>query len=337
LGKNIGAGMKMKKNIFYPIIALILLNSFISIEAQSQIKSMAGAFSRMGFDAKGLSMGNSIVASTKGIISPYYNPAGMVFQDKFTFNATYTFLNLDRNLNTFSFILPVKIKQDNGEQLSAAISGGLINAGVSNIDGRDFDGFSTQTLSTFEDQFYFAAAIKFTPKLAIGATFKFNYAKLYENVTSSGFGVDAGILYQINEKFAVAASIKDINTSYEWDTSELYGQSGNTTKDKFPLLKIIGAGYKYSDELYFSFAFENSNQKTNILKFGGEYSFNENFSIRAGIDRLDLSNTDNGIKPAFGFSYSQDFNLLKPTLNYVFAMEPFTHYPIQMLTLTIQL
>ncbi len=329
--------MKTKNKISIIILIAALTNIFAVPLSYSQIKSMAGSFSRMGFDAKGLSMGNSITASTKDVISPYYNPASIVFQDKITFNATYTFLNLDRNLNTISFILPVRIKQDNGDVLRASLSGGLINASVSNIEGRDMDGFVTQTLSTFEDQFYFAASVLFSPKLSIGATFKFNYSKLYENVTSTGFGVDAGIIYIINDKLAVAASVKDINTSYEWDTSELYGQSGNSTKDKFPLLKIIGATFKASDDLLFSLSYENSNQGTNIVKTGAEYCFNNNFCIRAGVDRMDISNTGNGIKPAFGFSFTQDFNLLKPTLNYVFAMEPFTHYPIQMITLTIQL
>ncbi len=131
--------------------------------------------------------------------------------------------------------------------------------------------------------------------------------------------------------------MKDINTSYEWDTSELYGQSGNSTKDKFPLIKIIGASYKLNEEYYFTLAFENSNQSVNIFKAGAEYSFNEFFKLRAGIDRIDVSNTSNGIKPTLGFSYQHDFELLKPTLNYVFSYEPFTHYPLQMITLTIQL
>jgi len=328
----------MMKILYNSKILLLVSLFFVFFSySHSQIKSMAGSFSRMGFDAKGLAMGNSMTACKEGIVSPYYNPSTIVFQEEITFNATYTFLNLDRNLNTFSFILPVKIKQDNGDILSAALSGGLINAGVTNIDGRDYDGFQTGLLSTFENQFYFAAAVKFTPKLAIGATFKFNYAKLYDEITSSGFGVDAGLIYQITEKFALAVTVKDINTSYEWDTSELYGQSGNSTKDKFPLLKIIGAGYKVNEDLYTTVSFESSNQKSNILKFGAEYSINSALQIRAGIDRLDISNTNNGVKPSFGFSFSHDFNILKPTLNYVFALEPFTHYPLQMITLTIQL
>jgi len=323
--------MKNKKTL---ILIIFLL---ISFEVHAQIKSMPGAFTRMGFDATGLSLGNSIIAERKDVTCPYYNPARIVFQENISFNLSYTFLNLDRNLNTFSFILPIKLKQENGEILSSAISAGLINAGVNNIDGRDLDGFHTNKLSIFEDQFFLAVSALFSKNLSIGANFKFNYAKLYENITSSGFGIDIGILYIYNNNFLFGFMIKDINTAYEWDTSELYGQNGNNTKEKFPLIKIIGMSYNFSNDFCCHFSFENSNQKTNILKFGSEYEFNTNFKIRIGIDRIDISNTSNGIKPSFGFSYSNEFSSLKPILNYALCLEPFTHYPIQMLTLTIQL
>lgn len=318
-------------------IQITIFLILISFNAFTQIKSMPGAFTRMGFEATGLSLGNSIIAERKDVISPYYNPARIVFQEKISFNLSYTFLNLDRKLNTFSFILPIKLKQENGEVLRSAISAGLINSEVNNIDGRDLDGFHTKNLSTFEDQFFLAVSALFSKNLSIGANFKFNYAKLYENITSSGFGIDIGILYIYNSNISFGFMIRDINTSYEWDTSELYGQNGNNTKEKFPLIKIIGMSYNFTNDFYFHFSFENSNQKTNILKFGSEYEFNNNFKIRIGVDRIDVSNSSNGVKPTFGFSYSNEFNSLKPTLNYALCIEPFTHYPIQMLTLTIQL
>ena len=301
-----------------------------------QVSGMAGAFSRMGFDAKGLSMGNSIVAYSKENISPYYNPASLIYQDKKTFSATYTFLNLDRTLNSIAFILPVELEQQDSVALNATLFAGLINAGVTDIDQRNSDGYSLGSLSVFENQFFVGASVKITERISVGGNFKFNYSKLYEDVTSSGFGFDIGLLFKLNEQLSIAACVKDINTSYTWNTTDLYGQSGTITKDKFPLLKIIGAGYQVNDELYLTTAFESSNQGTNIFRFGGEYVFNNFFALRLGIDRLDISNTNNGIKPTFGFSLSHDFSSLRPVLNYVFSIEPFTHYPIQMITLTIQ-
>ena len=325
--------MKIKSiKIVIVLSILIVLNYSLS---HSQINGMAGAFSRMGFDAKGVSMGNSIVAYHKDNISPYYNPASLSHQNKKSFSATYTFLNLDRTLNSIVMVLPVELEQQD-TKVNAAIFGGLLNAGVSEIDERDFDGYSVGTFSMFENQFFVGAAFKIIEQLSVGANFKFNYSKLYEGITSGGFGFDFGLLLQLNECLSIAACLKDVNTSYTWNTTSLYGKSGSTTKNKFPLLKIIGAGYQVTDELYICTSFESSNQGTNIFRVGGEYVFNNFFALRLGMDRLDISNTDNGIKPSFGFALSHDFSSLRPILNYVFSIEPFTHYPLQMITLTIQ-
>jgi hypothetical protein len=129
----------------------------------------------------------------------------------------------------------------------------------------------------------------------------------------------------------------DIKTTYQWDTGEIYGQDGKVTKDKFPLLKQLAVSYKAMNDLTIFSEFESSNISTNIFRFGCAYEIFEILELRAGIDRLDISNTDNGIKPSFGFGLTKEFGSFTPTLNYAFVLEPFTHSPMQMLTLTIQL
>lgn len=318
-------------------IILAFLTVLIFSTSYNQVKNAPGAFTRMGFDAKGLSMGNAVSAVRNDNYTTYYNPSLCAFQEKPTFSATYTFLDLDRNLNTLCYIQQLKIKQaDSTRTLFAGLAAGLINAGVSDIEERDRDGFLTQTISTFENQFFFSIAARFVEKFSIGATFKFYYSKLYDKVTSSGFGVDIGVLYVIDNTFSISAVIKELNTAYIWDTSQLYGQSGNVTKDKFPLLKKIGASYKPNDQLLFVAEFENSNQNTNILRLGGEIAIFDFLNLRAGLDRLDLSNTDNGVKPSMGFGLVKNIDFMYLNINYVFCLEPFTHSPLQMITLTAQ-
>jgi hypothetical protein len=324
--------------IFIKHISIIIIFMVLTFSiSYTQIKSAPGAFTRMGFDAKGLSMGNAGSTITSDNYTTYYNPALCSFQEKPTVSATYTFLDLDRNLNTLCYIQQVRIKQeDTTKTLFAGFAAGLINAGVSDIEERDIDGFLTQTISTFENQFFFSFAARFVEDLSIGATFKFYYSKLYEDVTSSGFGVDIGILYIVNDKLSVSGVIKEINSTYIWDTFQLYGQSGNTTKDKFPLLKKIGASYKITNMYLVVVEFENSNQGTNILRIGCEISLLDFLCLRAGVDRLDLSNSDNGIKPCVGFGLTKDMSSFDLNLNYAFCLEPFTHSPFQMVTLTAQ-
>ncbi|KAB2846067.1 MAG: hypothetical protein F9K45_02655, partial [Melioribacteraceae bacterium] len=88
-------------NKFY-IVAVIFLYITQTVYGQAQtseIASMPGAFSRMGFGARGMGMGNAMSAVKYGSIVSYYNPALSAFQEKNNFHTSYSFLSLDRSLN----------------------------------------------------------------------------------------------------------------------------------------------------------------------------------------------------------------------------------------------
>ena len=309
------------------VVLFLFLVFTICVQAQpkfSEIASMPGAFSRMGFGARGIGMGNALTAVTEGNLVSYYNPAVSVFQEGNSFQTAYTFLSLDRSLNFLSFTRRFDLggKKDR----AAGISAGIINSGVGKIDGRDNQGLQTGELSTSENQFFVAFGKRFSDKLAVGIEAKFYYYKLYEDITSSGVGVDIGLLYKINDQWNVGAVVSDINSEYKWDTSNLYGTDGGTTSsNKFPVLKKIGVSYFNTDlGLLTSLEFENSNGKTNIIRAGAEYNLYENLFIRAGVDQFNLSNFDFLPKPAVGFSYARSFDGLKIGIDYAFMIEQYS-------------
>jgi len=315
-------------------IIFILYFISISLFAQanvSDISSMPGAFSRMGFGARGMGMGNALSAVTDGNLVAYYNPALSVFQQGNSFSTSYSILSLDRSLNYLNFTKRFEIGQvtnpdgTTSPRSYAGISVGLINAGVSNIDARDDEGVKTGTLSTSENLFFLAVANRFSKKLSIGFSFKFYYYKLYQGLSSTDLGFDIGALYEINKSFTVSLMISDINSKYQWDTGSLYGQSGTISKDKFPLLKKVGFSYKFNDpKIIASVEFENSNAGTNILRGGVEYNIYENLFLRTGFDQLNLSNYDFPVRPCFGFSYFYSLNTVKFGIDYAFVIEPYS-------------
>jgi len=69
----------------------------------SSISSLPGSFSRLGFGARGLGMGNAMSAVIEGNLVSYYNPALAVFQESNSFQTSYSFLSLDRSLNFINF------------------------------------------------------------------------------------------------------------------------------------------------------------------------------------------------------------------------------------------
>jgi len=319
----------VKKKIIF-ILYFISLSLFAQANT-SEISSMPGAFSRMGFGARGMGMGNALSAVTEGDLVAYYNPALSVFQKGNSFSSSYSILSLDRSLNFIDYTRRFEFGQKTNPDGStsprsvAGISIGLINAGVSNIDERDDEGTKTGTLSTSENLFFVAVANRFSQKLSIGFTFKFYYYKLYQSLSSTGLGFDIGALYELNKSINISLMISDINSRYQWDTGSLYGQDGLISKDHFPLLKKIGFAYKFNEpKIIASVEFENSNAGTNILRGGAEYNIYEDLFLRAGFDKLNLSNYDFPVRPSFGFSYFYSLNTVKFGVNYAFVIEPYS-------------
>lgn len=319
------------------ILILIISSEFLTAQPKfSDYNSMSGAFSRMGFGSRGMSMGNSISAVIDGNLVSYYNPALSAFQDGNYFQTSYSFLSLDRSLNFLNFTKKFEIgknKSNNGKPRSTAgISIGVINAGVGNIDGTNSQGEKFATLSTSENQFFVSFSNRFSEKVSVGVGLKFFYYKLYKEITSSGLGFDLGLLYKFNENLNLALVVTDINSKYKWDTNSIYGIDGNTTTGNFPLLIKIGSAYKFANpNLITSVEIEFSDSGTNFLRVGAEYNIIDNLNFRAGLDKISLSNFDIPFKPALGFSYWQNISNYIVGFNYAFVIEPYSSYDIHVI------
>ena len=57
----------------------ILLPLIIGGSLHAQIEGAPGAFSRLGFGARGMGMGNAMTAVEDGDLSSFYNPASTPF------------------------------------------------------------------------------------------------------------------------------------------------------------------------------------------------------------------------------------------------------------------
>lgn len=325
----------MKIIITKIIAALLLIPAINTAQPKfSKISSMPGSFSRMGFGARGIGIGNAMSSITEGNLVSYYNPALIVYQENNSFQTSYSFLSLDRSLNFLNFtrkfdFYSSKDSSDGNKKprATAGITLGLINAGVSEIDGRDNQGIKTGELSTSENQFFLGLANKFSDKLSVGIAVKFYYYKLYEDIKSNSVGFDIGLLYRFNDHWNAALMIADINSKYKWDTAPIYELQGSKYDDVFPLLKKAAVSYRNKElGLIVSAEFENSNAETNILRLGTEYNIFENLFVRAGIDQLNLSNIDFLPKLSTGFSYFKAVGNLTIGVEYAFMMEQYSPY-----------
>lgn len=321
----------MKKIVFTLSAVVLIFSHYFAQPKFVEMNTKPGSFSRMGFGARGIGMGNAMSAVIQGNLVSYYNPAIAPFQQNNSLQTGYSFLSLDRSLNfisftrKFDFYSSLDTVADRQPRGTAGVSAGIINSGVSGIDGRDNNGIHTEELSTSENQFFLSVSNRFSRKLSIGIAVKFYYYKLYEEITSNGFGLDVGALYKLTDNLNIAFVISDLNSKYSWDTSPIYDQSGLSTTDNFPLLKKIGVSY-YNPELKILSAleFENSNAGSNIIRAGVEYNIYDGLFLRGGIDQFNLNDIEAAFKPSFGFSFLKAFDSWIIGVDYAFMIEQYS-------------
>ena len=126
------------------IITLFLAITCSTVYAQAG--GFPGEFSRIGFGPRGMSMGNAMVAIADEGSYAYYNPAiaARPPSDGIQIDISTSAMEFDRQLHNVN--AQFKVSTD------ASFNFSLINARVTDIDGRTQSGFRTESLSTDEYQ-----------------------------------------------------------------------------------------------------------------------------------------------------------------------------------------
>lgn len=338
MGKGDGAAVRSLRRLLRVFIAAAVIISFGASITYAQLGGRAGAYSRMGFGARGMGMGNALTAVTSGDAVGYYNPATLPYAEYRNAAVSFGILSLDRRLNFLSFVQPLSRGGDSTAQRpQAGLAVGIINSGVTRIDGRDSDGEPTGPLQTSENQAFLSFGTTLRNRLSLGVSIKYLYHHLYTGVNSSTFGFDLGILFPISERLTVGATARDFSSKYSWDTKDVYGeQQAATTTDRFPRLYTIGAAYTLPDSLGCIAAdVEFSDQATIHAKVGIEIAILSEVFVRAGMDRINLKDKGMGVRPAFGFTARQSFDSWTPAVNYAFVLEPFAPSGLHMISLSV--
>lgn len=311
------------------------------------------SFSRMGFNARGIALGNALVASTSPDVSPYYNSALLPMASDQRVAGSAALLAFDRTLQSIGFTTPLGP--------TAGVGMHLLHGGVSDIDGRDANGRHTETLSTDEFAVSVSFGSRFTDRLSVGAGLTLYQSDVVpEAPPARGFGVDLGVAYQITSHLKLAGAVHDLLAKYEWNTGAV---NGNSATDRFPVRIQLGGSYTFLDgELRLLGELESRytgrdrqvldrietsptgprrvdrTEDVLIQRFRGrvglEYQPLELISLRVGGDRIGVDGTE-GIRPGAGFGLRQQVGELDVRLSYGVAVEPHVRTFINMGTLEL--
>lgn len=317
--------------------SLLMMLFFPIAEAAAQAGGFTGSFSRMGFSPRGMAMGNALTAVDREGNYGYYNPAhAAAYSEHIQLDVSSAALSFDRQLHMLSanFQLPP----------SAGLSLSLINARVTDIDGRSQSGYHTEMLSTSEYQLIGNFGIRFSERVRAGIGIKYNLANYHESVPNSrGIGLDAGLIVNPIQRLKIGIAVQDLIAENSVNTSDLYGTDMQASVGDYPRRLIIGSSYKVTDHLLFSVDFENRWQLSEInrfvengsetqterveessvsryLRFGSSYLVHERFTLRGGFQIYDIS-YENQILPSAGFSIHLPYDRFSPSIDYAFMRE----------------
>lgn len=262
--------ISFKLNSFFTvllIIALVAPETFAQESAGS-----AGAFLRLGVGARALSMGGAFVAVANDPSATFWNPAGLYQIRNFQFEFMNMRMPLDRTMNFFSGVIPVK------NIVTVGVS--WIGLNVSNIEGRT--GNTTQpeyVFSNTQNGFLISVGKSVNPSLALGGSFKFIRTSL-DTDSATGFGFDGGILFRATNEVSVGVMVQDIGTDLRWN--------GGFTEG-IPLTLKFGAAMKILNYGLIAADVHKTLHDSPEFHFGGELFIADSFPIRLGFNGRQIS------------------------------------------------
>ncbi|MFT4604324.1 MAG: hypothetical protein ACI9W4_001054 [Rhodothermales bacterium] len=299
-----------------------------------------GAFSRLGFGARGVGMGNAVSADSSA--SPWYNPALAPFASRQSLTASVGNLSLDRDLQFIQFATPLQ---------RAGIAIGLTHAVVSGIDGRNNDGLHTEDYKTSEFAGFLAFGLQFSERVSGGIGLQLFRSDLIDGLGAvNTVGIDLGLTVRVRKDLRLGLVLDDLLARFSWDSSGLFSSGGKSTTDNFPRRIRLGASHLRMDgrlqlvaeyEARFSSAevtrasvqllgdtpiqslrSEDLTLRSDLLRAGGQFALTDFLSVTAGVDRT-VGGAGGAFRPAGGFTLVQSVGALLTNVGYTYAAEPY--------------
>ena len=244
---------------------VLLLTFFVLLEyldATAQFRKYSNEFLNIGAGARGLAMGNALVASVGDATAGYWNPAGLtavknapiatiMHAEYFSGIAKYDYasiaLPVQNNKRTIGFSLLRFAVDDIPNTLFLVEPDGSIN----------FNNIQTFSSADYAFLFSFAQKLKETDRISVsvGGNAKVIYRKVGKFASAWGFGLDAG-LQLAGKKWRAGLMARDVSTTFNawtFNFTEREKEVLYLTKNDIPIRSteltaprlVLGGGYNF--------------------------------------------------------------------------------------------
>ena len=277
-------------------ISILLLFS-CSVNAQAIQTGLT--FLKLGIGARSIAMAEAFTAVGNDQSASYYNPAALR-----TAHANEVMLmHKEWIAETATEYLGATILGDDFHYAFSALSTSTGDIEVRTKPAPEPEG----TFSSRNFSMGFSASFSLTDNIDVGATGKFLYEKIFVD-EASGYGIDFGLLYKLDNNWYIGSSILNIGSMNEL----------RSEPSKLPTTLRIGTSYIYSISPEFSALGAADVLKTlsddlTHLNVGAELTYENLLSVRGGY------------QTGYEFkSYSAGFGIQYKIIKFDYAFVPFT-------------
>ncbi len=287
------------------MILFILMGSNLPVLAETGDGGYADVFLQPGFGARALGMGGAFVGVADDATGGFFNPAGLVQLKMRTFGVFYRKMTLDRKSSYVVYNQPIRDE--------AAICIAWINAGVSDVIGRNTDGMITGEIKNYQNSVQVFYARKIVEELSAGLGMEYIQYNL-ANINAYGLGGGLSVMGRPLPKLRLGLSVENIGMTLSWTSGDYWKQFdllGSSVKEKFPINFRLGASYLLlKDRLLLSSELDKNNKQTGGIHLGVEGWALENVAGRIGYDRGSLT---------FGLGLRQKIRSITLGFDYAFV------------------
>ncbi|MDB3905869.1 hypothetical protein OAK35_03200 [Crocinitomicaceae bacterium] len=253
----------MKTKILAILLTTGALNAFGQDPStqESLINAIAPKYSNeflaIGVGADALGLGNAVVAQTGGVMSGYWNPAGLTKVDKwleagamhaeyFAGIAKYDYLGLAHSIDEKSTVgfTAIRFAVDDIPNTTQLID---------NNGNIDYDRISTFTAADYAFIFSYARKMPIEG-LSVGGNVKVIHRRVGDFARSWGFGLDAGVQYESKKGWQFGGVLRDATSTFNaWmftlndETKEVFLNTGNALPEnglELTLPRLVLGAYR---------------------------------------------------------------------------------------------
>src|SRR5690554_1493818 len=340
----------MRKQIVLFTLSWLFLHTTIFAQNETIAPKYSNEFLQIGVGARSLGMGNALVAGVDDVTSVYWNPAGLtgvenkidvglMHSEYFAGIAKYDYVGLAHKIDDKSAIgfAAIRFGVDDIPNTTQLID---------NNGNIDYDRITMFTAADYGFLFSYGRKLG-VEGLSLGGTVKLVHRRAGDFARSWGFGLDAGLQYNVNDKWFFGAMARDVTSTFNaWifnlnsDMEEVFIKTGNEIPENgleltMPRL-ILAAKRKFdigwqdiSIAPEFNAAITTDGKRNTLIRsgvvsidpvFGLEVGWRDIVAIRTGVNNFQyVKNFDDSKSMVFQPNIGLGVTIKGITLDYAFT------------------